>query len=76
MFKINFEDRYDSSDLLFSLPVHENQDIINNQIENILNYNPNAKIILHVNKTFKNFNPLMSKYPNVYINPKNHFYQY
>ena len=43
---------------------------------NILNYNPNAKIILHVNKTFKNFNPSLIKYPNVYINPKNHFYQY
>jgi len=48
--KINIDNSYDSSDLLFSIPIHEKQDIINNQIENILNYNPNSNIILHVNK--------------------------
>ncbi len=56
--------------ILFSLPVHEKQDIINNQIENILNYNPNSKIMLHINKSFKTFIPenTTSIYKNVYIN--------
>ena len=57
-----------SEKLLFSIPVHENQDIINNQIENILNFNPNAKIIIHVNKTYTTFNNNLSVYDNVYIN--------
>ena len=50
LYKIN--NNYNSSKLLFSIPVHEKQDIINNQIENILNFNPKSKIILHVNKSF------------------------
>ena len=32
MLKIIFNHNYDSSKLLFSFPVHERQDIINNQI--------------------------------------------
>jgi len=56
--------------LLFSIPVHENQDIINNQIENILKYNPGAKIILHVNSKFEEFQESKTNYPNVYINSK------
>ena len=54
--------------LLFSIPVHENQDIINNHVENIFNYNPDSKIILHVNKKFNDFDPLKTNYQNVYIN--------
>ncbi len=76
MLKIIFNNNYDSSKLLFSLPVHERQDIINNQIENILNFNPNAKIIIHVNKSFKNFNYSDTKYHNVFINSKSFNYQY
>jgi hypothetical protein len=69
-------DKYNSSNLLFSIPIHERQDILNNQIENILNYNPNSNIILHVNKSFKNFNKLLTIYPNVYINSENLNYIY
>jgi len=76
MLKIIFNNNYDSSKLLFSLPVHEKQDIINNQIENILNFNPNAKIMIHINKSFKNFNINNSKYHNVYVNSKSFNYQH
>jgi hypothetical protein len=69
-YKININNIFDSSKLLFSIPVHENQNIINNQIENILNFNPNSKIILHVNKNFNIFNNNLTNYKNVYINTK------
>lgn len=75
-YNININDIYDSSDLLFSIPVHEKQDIINNQIENILNYNPNSNLIFHINKSFKNFNALLSSYKNVYINSNSFNYKY
>ena len=67
---------YNSSNLLFSIPVHEKQDIINNQIENILNYNPNSNIILHINKSFKSFNSNLTCYKNVYINSVSLNYEY
>ena len=65
-----------SEDLLFSIPVHEKQDIINNQIENILNHNPNAKIVLHVNKSFKDFNEKLTVYENVFINSRRFNYTF
>ena len=49
---INLDNKFDSESLLFSIPVHEKHDIINNQIENILNNNPRCKIIIHANKSF------------------------
>lgn len=73
---VKIDDKYDSSALLFSIPVHENQEIINNQIENILNFNPGAKIILHINKSFINFNIDKTKYNNVFINPTRYNYSY
>lgn len=76
LYKININSIYNSEKLLFSIPIHENQDIINNQIENIFNYNPNSKIILHVNKSFKKFNNTLTKYNNLFINPVNHQYTY
>ena len=72
----NISNKYNSCNLLFSIPVHENQDIINNQIENILNFNPNSKIILHVNKSFKNFDNNYTIYNNVYINSNRLDYVY
>ena len=65
-----------NSKLLFSIPVHENQFVINNQIENIFNCNPNSKIIIHVNKSFKNFIPSLTKYNNVLINSNRYNYIY
>ena len=76
LYKININSYFNSSKLLFSIPVHENQEIINNQIENILNYNPNSNIILHVNKSFKKFDYNLTKYKNVFINPINYNYIY
>ena len=35
---ITINDKYDSSDLLFSIPVHEKQEIVNNTIENIFKF--------------------------------------
>jgi hypothetical protein len=75
-YKIKISSIYNSSKLLFSIPIHENQDIINNQIENILNFNPNSKIILHVNKHFNKFNDSLTNYQNVYINSNRFTYEY
>ena len=73
---ININPIYDSTNILFSIPVHENQEIINNHIENIFNFNPNSKIILHVNKSFTNFNKNITSYRNLYINSRQHQYIY
>jgi hypothetical protein len=76
LYKINVDNEYDSSKLLFSIPIHEKQDVINNQIENILNNCPNSKIIIHVNKSFKNFDKNLTEYENVYINSRQFNYVY
>ena len=65
---ITINDKYDSSTLLFSIPIHEKQDIVNNLVENIFNFNPNCKIILHINKNFHNFNKKFSNYNNLFFN--------
>ena len=63
---ITLNNDFNSKSLLFSIPVHEKQDIINNQIENIFNYNPGCKIILHINPSFAHFEPKKSNYPNLF----------
>jgi hypothetical protein len=68
---ITINNKYNSSNLLFSIPVHEKQDIVNNTVENIFHFNPNSKIILHINKTFKDFDPSLSTYHNLFINKTN-----
>jgi hypothetical protein len=73
---ININSIYDSYNILFSIPVHENQEIINNHVENIFNFNPNCKIILHVNKSFTNFDKNITVYRNLYINSRQHQYIY
>ena len=73
---INIDNKFDSSKLLFSIPVHEEQDVINNQIENILNNNPNSKIILHINKSFSNFVNKITNYENVFFNPIKYSYSF
>ncbi len=75
-YKININNVYNSSKLLFSIPIHEKQDIINNQIENIFNYNPNSSIIFHINNSFKNFNSTLTNYKNVYFNSNRFNYEY
>lgn len=68
---ININNDYNSKSLLFSIPVHEKQDIINNQIENIFNFNPGCKIILHINQSFKDFHYEKSNYSNLYFHQTN-----
>lgn len=70
-FNINLNNNYNSTSLLFSIPVHEKQDIINNQIENIFNYNPGCKIILHINPSFTHFEPKKSNYHNLFYHQTN-----
>lgn len=65
---INLENKFSSESLLFSIPVHEKIDIIRNQVENILNNNPNCKIIIHANKSFSDFDKKHIYYNNVYVN--------
>jgi hypothetical protein len=75
-YKIDNNSIYNSSKLLFSIPIHEKQDIINNQIENIFNYNPNSSIIFHINNSFKNFDEKLTNYNNVYFNSNRFNYKY
>ena len=63
-----------STDLLFSIPIHEKQNIVNNTIENIFNFNPNCKIILHINKNFKDFDKKKSNYCNLFFNSTTYDY--
>jgi len=67
-------DLHNSNKLLFSIPVHEKQDIINNQLENIFNYNAGCKIILHINKKYNDFDIKASNYPNLFINTNRYKY--
>lgn len=67
-------DLHNSNKLLFSIPVHEKQDIINNQLENIFNYNAGCKIILHINKKYTDFDIKESNYPNLFINTNRYKY--
>lgn len=62
--------------MLFSIPVHENHDIINNQIDNIFKFNPGSSIIIHVNATFIDFDKSKIRGKNVYINRNRFIYQH
>lgn len=57
--------------ILFSIPVHEKEDIVVNLINNIKCYNPNSIIIIHVNKLFSfDISEITNKnIKNVFVNP-------
>jgi hypothetical protein len=56
--------------LLFNLPVHENNEIIENVIQNINKFVNAPIILIHVNKNWDGFDySIVDKYDNVYINP-------
>jgi len=66
-----------SGKLLFSIAVHEKPETIVDQIENILTFNPNSLIVLHISKQFSDkskylapdaFYSYLNNNPNVYIN--------
>lgn len=55
--------------ILFSMPVHENNDLIRNQIENIKKFIRNPKIVIHVNKFWDGFDyDIIKQYSDVYVN--------
>lgn len=56
--------------IVFCLPVHENNAVICNVIENIQKYIIDPIIIIHVNKYWNGFDAdSIQKYKNVYLNP-------
>jgi hypothetical protein len=56
--------------LAISIPVHENNAVVANLVENILHYNPGCVIVLHVSAVFQDFDPSVANtQPGVFINP-------
>lgn len=65
--------------MVFSLPVHEKAEVILDEVLNILYFNPDSAIILHLSPVFsqntgwfteKQFYKIISEMDNVYINPE------
>ncbi len=59
--------------ILFSIPVHEKPEVVENQIQNFLKYNPGAAILLHISKQMPpeevaQIQQLTSTYPQLFIN--------
>jgi hypothetical protein len=56
--------------LAFSLPVHEDNLVVTNQLKNIFKYNPGCTVVLHVSKLFVDFDrQYFQSMPGVVINP-------
>ncbi len=60
--------------ILFSIPVHEKPEVVENQIQNFLKYNPGASILLHISKQMPpkevaQVRQLTRTYPQLFINP-------
>jgi len=55
--------------ILFSTPVHENNDNIRDTLANARKYNPNCVFVLHVSANFKDFDYSIGNTPDVLINP-------
>lgn len=64
---------------MFSLPIHEEPEVVYEQIINLKKYNPNCAVIIHINPVFKyslqtkDFSELirnLNRFDNVYINPQ------
>lgn len=56
--------------ILFNLPVHENNDVIENVIQNINKFVKDPIILIHVNQYWDGFDSsIVEKYNNVYLNP-------
>jgi hypothetical protein len=63
--------------LAFSLPVHENNEVVANLIENIFHYNPQSIVVLHISQIFTDFNEQMFReMPNVFVNPRRYLTQH
>lgn len=55
--------------VLFSLPVHEHNDVVRNTIANAKHYNPDSVFVLHVSAAFSDFDFTIGDQDNVLINP-------
>lgn len=55
--------------ILFSCPVHENNEIVRDTLANARKYNPGCIFVLHVSNEFKNFDFSIGDEPDVLINP-------
>lgn len=60
--------------ILFSIPVHENNEVIRNAIENINKFVKSPIVVIHINKFWDDFDFSIEKdYDNVYVNPNRVF---
>lgn len=64
--------------LLFSIPVHEKPEVIKNQIDNFLFFNPNCVIVIHLSKQMscddvENLKYLIKDLNSVFVNPERFF---
>lgn len=56
--------------ILFSLPVHENMEVVINTIENINKFVKEPQIVIHVNPIFRDFDHTrLDQFHNVIVNP-------
>ena len=59
--------------LAFSIPVHENNDTVEDLLRNVRKYNPGCVIVLHASQIFKDFDEeRFAKLPGVHVNPERH----
>lgn len=57
--------------ILFSIPAHENNDVLCDVIENIQKFIEEPIIVIHANQSFGDFDPSRyTKYQNVHVNPE------
>lgn len=55
--------------VLFSIPVHERNEVIQDTLNNARRYNPGCLFVLHVSANFPDFDPSIVNQPDVLINP-------
>jgi hypothetical protein len=55
--------------ILFSVPVHENNDVVRDTLNNARKYNPGCIFVLHVSLGFHDFDFSIGEYSDVLINP-------
>lgn len=55
--------------ILFSLPVHESNDVVRDTIANARKYNPDSVFMLHVSAGFADYDISIEKIPGVFANP-------
>lgn len=55
--------------ILFSVPVHERNEVVKDTILNARKFNPGALFVLHVSASFTDFDPNLANELNVLVNP-------